>query len=189
MDNIEGQLSASENNPIGSNTIGHHHRDHDYFMEQALEEAKKCTPSQTAFSVGAVLVNSSTDPHIVLTTGFSREREGNTHAEEVCFLKLQEQQDLLPLPQETTLSLYTTMEPCSKRLSGKKPCLNHIIDFGQISTVYIGTREPSTFVAENTAIDQLQKHGIGCKFIDGAQPICLNVATRGHASSHSATVV
>ncbi|KAF3923796.1 hypothetical protein AA313_de0209370 [Arthrobotrys entomopaga] len=178
MDNTEAQMPAPEIKPIGSNPIGPGDY-HYYFMEQALEEAKKCTPSQTAFSVGAVLVESSADPQIVLATGFSREREGNTHAEEVCFLKLKEQRDL-PFPEETKLSLYTTMEPCSERLSGKKPCLNHIIDFGRISTVFVGTREPSTFVAENTAVNQLQENGIDCKFIHEVQSICLEVATRGH---------
>ena len=53
-------------------------------MTIAISEARKCTPKETGFSVGCVLVarypGNETDP-VVLSTGYSRELEGNTHAE------------------------------------------------------------------------------------------------------------
>lgn len=37
------------------------------------------------------------------------------------------------------------MEPCSRRLSGKKTCCERIVESG-IKTVYIGAKEPKNFV-------------------------------------------
>lgn len=152
-----------------------------FFMQLALDEAKKCTPSQTAFSVGAVLVDSTIRPHRILATGFSRELEGNTHAEEVCFTKLMKEAS--PPGNEIECTLYTTMEPCSERLSGKKPCVDRIVEFGRVSTVYVGCQEPSTFVAENTATSKLAGQGIRYLLVDGMSSECRNVATKGHPDS------
>ncbi|KAK6533211.1 hypothetical protein TWF281_007363 [Arthrobotrys megalospora] len=152
-----------------------------FFMQMALDEAKKCTPSQTAFSVGAVLVDGTARPHKVLATGFSRELEGNTHAEEVCFTKWKKQSQLPEIGPEYIL--YTTMEPCSERLSGKKPCVDRIIEFGGVSTVYVGCKEPSTFVAENTATHKLAGEGIRYLLVDGLSSECKSVATNGHSDS------
>ncbi|KAK6342604.1 hypothetical protein TWF718_008001 [Orbilia javanica] len=149
-----------------------------FFMQLALDEAKKCVPSQTAFSVGAVLVDSTVRPHKILATGFSRELEGNTHAEEVCFTKLMREASS---PRDgIEYTLYTTMEPCSERLSGKKPCVDRILEFGSISIVYVGCQEPSTFVAENTATLKLAEQGIRYLPVDGMSSECRDVATRGH---------
>ncbi|KAF3165105.1 hypothetical protein TWF788_000824 [Orbilia oligospora] len=156
-----------------------------FFMQLALDEAKKCIPSQTAFSVGAVLVDNTVRPYKILATGFSRELEGNTHAEEVCFTKLMKE---TPLPgYEKEYTIYTTMEPCSERLSGKKPCVDRIIDFGRVSTVYVGCQEPSTFVTENTATSKLAERGIRYLLVDGMGSECRNVATKGHLDSPSGT--
>ncbi|KAK6503934.1 hypothetical protein TWF506_002154 [Arthrobotrys conoides] len=149
-----------------------------FFMQLALDEAKKCTPSQTAFSVGAVLVDSTVQPYRILATGFSRELEGNTHAEEVCFTKLMNETSHPGNEMEYTI--YTTMEPCSERLSGKKPCVDRIVDFGRVSTVYVGCQEPSTFVVENTATSKLAERGIRYLLVDGMSSECRSVATRGH---------
>ncbi|KAK6505308.1 hypothetical protein TWF481_007214 [Arthrobotrys musiformis] len=151
---------------------------HRHFMELALEEARKCIPSQTAFSVGAVLVDSTTSPYRIVATGFSRELEGNTHAEEVCFKKVAVGSS--PPGSGTDYTLYTTMEPCSERLSGKKPCVDRILEFGRISTVYIGCREPSTFIQENTAVQRLLERGIRYLPVEGMSCECQEVATRGH---------
>lgn len=90
-------------------------------MELALKEAAKCGPTTTAFSVGAVLVNGSE----TLSTGYSRELIGNTHAEQCALEKYFTQVGAREVPEGTVL--YTTMEPCSFRLSGNEPCVHRIL--------------------------------------------------------------
>lgn len=53
---------------------------------QACRLAHSCVPVARAFNVGAVLTDGAGR---LLTTGFSRELPGNTHAEECCLLKLE----------------------------------------------------------------------------------------------------
>ena len=126
--------------------------DHKAYMRLALEQAQKSPPKPTNYRVGAVLVDSAAND---LATGYTLELPGNTHAEQCCFIKLAEKHgvseenltDVLP-PQ---LALYTTVEPCSKRLSGNLPCVERVLGLaGSIRNVYVGIMEPETFVAENT---------------------------------------
>ena len=116
-------------------------------MRLALAEARKSIPVETAFCVGAVIVSSPThptSPATVLATGYSRELPGNTHAEQCALDKINREgpaaDDLL-----AGASIYTTMEPCSERLSGNVPCVQQILAT-QISSVYIGVEEPKDFV-------------------------------------------
>jgi pyrimidine deaminase RibD-like protein len=134
-------------------------------MNLALTEAKKCTPTSTAFCVGGDIIS----------TGYSREHPGNTHAEQVCLDKLQGS-----VPEGAVL--YTTMEPCSERLSGNKPCANRILENGNIRTVYVGVVEPGTFV-ENTGRAKLEEAGVGYVLVPGLEKECLVVARRGHESA------
>ena len=54
------------------------------FLRQAIELSRRCPPSDTAFSVGAVLVEAG---GAVLATGFSRESDPHDHAEEAALAK------------------------------------------------------------------------------------------------------
>lgn len=116
------------------------------FLRIALDEAKKCTPVQTAYSVGCLIVDPIT--HQILTKGYSRELDGNTHAEENALTKLLSQGTPSDRIQELkSLDMYCTMEPCSERLSGKKSCTDRILDVkGLIGRVVLGVREPDRFV-------------------------------------------
>ncbi len=116
-------------------------------MRLALAQARKSVPVETAFCVGALVVSSPahpTSPSTVLATGYSRELPGNTHAEQCALDKLNGQgpaaDDLL-----AGASIYTTMEPCSERLSGNVPCVQRILAT-KISSVFIGVEEPKDFV-------------------------------------------
>lgn len=157
--------------------------DHRAYMEYALSLAKKSSPKPTNYCVGAVLVDISTNT--VLATGFTLELPGNTHAEQCCFMKLA-LEHLVPeerlkdvLPQE--MALYTTMEPCSKRLSGNLPCAERILRLaGSIRTVYVGVMEPEKFVAENTGRKALENAGINFVKVDGLEEEILAVAKAGH---------
>jgi len=89
--------------------------DHKGYMEYALEQARLSPPAPTKFCVGAVLVDA--DKNEILSTGYSMELLGNTHAEQCCFIKVAQKHKLPEerigevLPKNTVL--YTTMEPMS----------------------------------------------------------------------------
>ncbi|KAI1078759.1 cytidine deaminase-like protein [Whalleya microplaca] len=125
--------------------------DHKAYMEFALEQAKKSPPASTKFCVGAVLLDA--DENQILSTGYSMELPGdrpgdpgNTHAEQCCFIK--------------NTVLYTTMEPCNERLSGNRTCVERILRLeGAIKTVFVGIKEPGTFIGENKGIGKLLANG------------------------------
>ena len=54
--------------------------------------------------------------------------------------------------------LYSTMEPCSKRLSGNEPCAKRIIEYN-LKRVSVGVLEPANFV-NCTGVQQLLDAGI-----------------------------
>jgi pyrimidine deaminase RibD-like protein len=77
--------------------------------------------------------------------------------------------------------LYTTVEPCFKRLSGNIPCVKRILRLGNaIKTVYVGVKEPEKFVGENTGRKQLEEAGIRVFLVEGMEKEILEVATAGH---------
>lgn len=119
-------------------------------LEQAVALAQRCLPSQTAYSVGSLIADAAGR---LLTTGFSREFGDKWHAEEVALAKAREAG--LDLSGAT---IYASMEPCGLRLSGRKPCADHILEAG-IRRVVLALREPPKFV-ENEAIGRLQRHGV-----------------------------
>jgi len=94
------------------------------------------------------------------------------------------------------VDLYTTLEPCSKRTSGQKPCAQTILDFNasssvaasglrlRINRVFIGAAEPPDFVACEGA-KLLSEGGVevvwlgmrpvslsGCSLVELVQPGC-----------------
>tara|TARA_R110002060_G_scaffold77771_2_gene89654 strand:- start:267 stop:785 length:519 start_codon:yes stop_codon:yes gene_type:complete len=157
--------------------------DHVGYMREALELARKSPPKPTNYRVGALLVNGKTNT--VLATGYTLECEGNTHAEQSCFIKLAEKHKVTEealgdvLPEGAVL--YTTVEPCFKRLSGNLPCVERIIKLGNaIKTVYVGVKEPEKFVGQNTGRKQLEDAGIEVILVEGMEKEILEVATAGH---------
>ncbi|KAK8044603.1 Bifunctional protein RIB2 [Apiospora rasikravindrae] len=161
--------------------------DHEAYLRHALSLAQKSPPKPSNYRVGAVLVNAATNE--VLSTGYTLELPGNTHAEQCCFEKLAQQHsldsdagvdlaDVLP----DDVALYTTMEPCSFRLSGNLPCVDRILKIGaaKIRTVYVGVYEPEKFVSENSGRQKLQDAGIKYVHVPGLEKDILEVATAGH---------
>ncbi|KAI1005889.1 hypothetical protein K3495_g2331 [Podosphaera aphanis] len=158
--------------------------EHLNFLRQALELARLSPPRPTNFCVGALLVNEETLK--VLSTGYTHECEGNTHAEQCCFIKLSEQygvsEDSLGafLPKQTVL--YTTLEPCSLRLSGAMSCVDRILERKYpIKAVYVGLIEPETFVGENNGRHKLESAGVKVIYVPGLESDILAVATAGHS--------
>lgn len=142
------------------------------WLSEALGLAKKCEPTSTAYNVGCVITTDGSDPRRV-ADGYSRELPGNTHAEECAINKL----TMFSEP----LVLYSTMEPCSTRLSGKESCTKRILACPMIRTVVIGVREPDKFV-KCEGVDELREHGVVVLFGDDEQLAeeALKLATIGH---------
>ncbi|KAF0278319.1 hypothetical protein FOG50_00802 [Hanseniaspora uvarum] len=146
---------------------------HAKYMEMALEEADKCEATDKAFNVGCVI----THDNEVLSLGFSRELEGNTHAEQNALQKLKDKNIEIPKGAD----LYTTMEPCSERLSGNLPCVDRIIEHkDKIETVFIGCAEPQTFIQDNTSIKKLIDSGINYVILPGFKERAEKIAFKGH---------
>ncbi|CAO3682835.1 unnamed protein product [Rhizopus stolonifer] len=129
------------------------------FMTMCIEEANKSIPAPSAYCVGAVLVQNGQ----VLSKGYSRELPGNTHAEECALAKTE--------GDVSEAVMYTTMEPCSQRLSGNRPCVDGIIE-AKIKRVVVGVREPPNLV-NCEGIGLLEKHGIEILVVPDVQEKCL----------------
>jgi len=149
---------------------------HQTLMELAVAQANLSQPIESAYCVGCVIVPAnSAELHdqggpiaTLLATGFSRELPGNTHAEECALLKMKQ------LGLSTAgCDMYTTMEPCSKRLSGNDPCVKHTIA-ANIGRVFIGAREPDHFV-KCEGVDLLRADGVEVYDVvyDGVRTNCL----------------
>jgi pyrimidine deaminase RibD-like protein len=157
--------------------------DHLKWLTLALHLAKKSPPKPTNYCVGAVLISPSRK-YPVLSTGYTLELPGNTHAEQCCFEKFAnsngcDTEELhTGLPSDSVL--YTTMEPCVKRLSGNKPCVQRILEAKSIKKVFVGVTEPEKFVSENNARKILEGSGIAYEQIPGMEKEILEAATAGH---------
>ncbi|KAK3638329.1 hypothetical protein LTR56_013158 [Elasticomyces elasticus] len=159
---------------------------HQKYVRLALDEARKSPPKPTNFCVGACLVADGK----LLVTGYTLECEGNTHAEQSCFIKLakkhgcDESQLGGYLPDKTIL--YTTMEPCNKRSVGNTPCVDRILALRTkggkqaVETVYVGVSEPETFVGVNEGRKKLADAGIQVEHVPGFEDEILSIATAGH---------
>jgi pyrimidine deaminase RibD-like protein len=121
-------------------------------MRLAVSLAGQCPPSDTAFSVGAVIVDAE---GAELSRGFSREGgDPVVHAEEAALGKV--------APGELRLAgatVYSTLEPCSQRKSRPRTCTELIIAAG-LRRVVIAWREPALFVADGQGYELLSRAGL-----------------------------
>jgi pyrimidine deaminase RibD-like protein len=107
------------------------------WLTMAIELSRRCPKSERSFAVGAILVDPGDRQ---LTTGYSLERGPGWHAEEVALGKAAEAGlDL------HGCTLFSSLEPCSVRLSGKRSCCEHILAAG-IPRVVFALEEPPLFV-------------------------------------------
>jgi pyrimidine deaminase RibD-like protein len=145
------------------------------WLRAAIALSLRCPPSDSAFSVGAVLVDRS---GVVLGSGFSREEDEKDHAEEVALRRAAASSrrpaatppgaalpgvatlpggallegappgETLPeLPEETLAgaTLYSSLEPCLRRASRMVSCAELTVRAG-VHRVVIAWREPPLFV-------------------------------------------
>ncbi|MFF6982464.1 dihydrofolate reductase family protein [Streptomyces sp. NPDC008343] len=109
------------------------------WLAVACDLAAQCPPSETAFSVGAVVVAADGTE---LARGYSREGgDPVVHAEEAALAKIAAGD-----PRVTCATVYTSLEPCTHRASRPVPCARLILDAG-VRRVVTAWREPDTFVA------------------------------------------
>jgi diaminohydroxyphosphoribosylaminopyrimidine deaminase / 5-amino-6-(5-phosphoribosylamino)uracil reductase len=120
------------------------------YLRMAVEVSRCAPPKLTAFSVGCVIADRDGS---LVSTGFSREWGDHWHAEATAIEK--GRQAAMPLTQCT---LYTSLEPCSVRKSGRETCCNLILRYG-IRRVVFGLREPPLFVQCN-AVETLLNAGV-----------------------------
>lgn len=132
-------------------------------LAEAVALARRCRPVSTAYSVGAVLVSASGE---LLATGFSRDVDPHVHAEESAIRRA--------LAAGCSLQgavLFSSMEPCGERLSGRTPCARHIIESGIARVVY-ALAEPERFV--RGAGDQiLRRAGVAVSTVPELAPYAL----------------
>ncbi|GHI06625.1 5-amino-6-(5-phosphoribosylamino)uracil reductase [Streptomyces cellostaticus] len=117
-----------------------------HWLRTACELAALCPPSETAFSVGAVVVAADGTE---LARGHSREGgDPVVHAEEAALAKLDPADPRLP-----GATVYSSLEPCSRRASRPAPCAELILRAG-VRRVVTAWREPDTFVtaADGTGV-------------------------------------
>lgn len=128
------------------------------WMRLAIELAWRCPRSDSAYSVGAVIVGADGTE---LSRGFSREDDPHVHAEEAALGKLPADDPRLP-----GATVYSTLEPCSRRKSRPRSCSELIIASG-IRRVVIAWREPSLFVADSQGLELLERAGLSVVELPG----------------------
>jgi pyrimidine deaminase RibD-like protein len=106
-------------------------------LARAVELARRCPPSETAFSVGALVVDAG---GVVLAEGWSRRHDPHDHAEESALADLGPGWRAAP-----GTTVYSSLEPCSARSSRPLTCTELILAAG-VDRVVFAWREPGLFV-------------------------------------------
>ncbi len=120
------------------------------WLALACDLARLCPPSDTAFSVGAIVVSAEGEE---LARGHSRERDPHEHAEEAALAKIDPADARL-----AAATVYSSLEPCGRRRSRPLTCTDLIIAAG-IRRVVFAWREPAVFV-EGTGAGRLAAAGV-----------------------------
>jgi diaminohydroxyphosphoribosylaminopyrimidine deaminase / 5-amino-6-(5-phosphoribosylamino)uracil reductase len=107
-----------------------------YWLMEAIELSRLCPSSSSAFCVGAIIVACS---GAVIATGFSRQSDPQEHAEEFALKCASAAGTDL-----AGATLYSSLEPCLRRVSRPVPCSELILASG-IRRVVIAWREPPLF--------------------------------------------
>lgn len=97
-------------------------------LRAALELARRCPWSPTAYAVGALVVTATE-----CALGWSRATHSHDHAEEVALAAL--------AGTAAGGTVYTSMEPCSVRRSRSRTCTELILTAGVVRVVF-ALREP-----------------------------------------------
>ncbi len=139
------------------------------WLTEAARQAHLCPPSESAFSVGAVIVDGSGRE---LARGHSRDTDPLVHAEESALARLPSGD-----PRLRQATLYSSLEPCSQRASRPCSCTQLILTAG-IPRVVIAWREPENFVADCQGKAILESQGV--TVLECPEVAALAKAPNGH---------
>jgi diaminohydroxyphosphoribosylaminopyrimidine deaminase / 5-amino-6-(5-phosphoribosylamino)uracil reductase len=117
------------------------------WMARAVALAERCPPSDTAFSVGAVIVADGE----AVGEGYSRAEDPSDHAEEVALRQAG--------AAARGATAYSSMEPCGHRASRPDPCARLLIAAGVARVVY-ALGEPRNFVDAPGGDAILRENGV-----------------------------
>ncbi|WP_312885577.1 dCMP deaminase [Lipingzhangella halophila] len=106
-------------------------------LRSAIELSRRCPPSETAFSVGALVLDADGE---VLADGYSRRDTWHDHAEESA-LRSVDPAD----PRLRTATLYSSLEPCTVRAARPRSCSELILET-PIPRIVFAWHEPAIFV-------------------------------------------
>ena len=107
------------------------------WLSAAIELSRRCPPTDTAYAVGAIVVDRD---GAELARGYSRDSDPRIHAEESALARLAGRGVDL-----TGATIYSSMEPCSVRKLRRLSCTGLILAAG-IRQVVFALREPPIFV-------------------------------------------
>ena len=125
------------------------------WLADAVALSRRCPPSVSAFSVGAIVVGEGE----VVATGYSREESPVEHAEETAIRRAWAAGlDL------SRCTIYSSLEPCASRASGRTACCDRIAAAG-LRRVGFASVEPPIFVPGRGA-ERLRALGIEVRQID-----------------------
>jgi diaminohydroxyphosphoribosylaminopyrimidine deaminase/5-amino-6-(5-phosphoribosylamino)uracil reductase len=119
------------------------------WLAEAVALSRRCPPSASAFSVGAVIVCGGE----VVARGYSREESPVEHAEETAIRRARAAAVDL-----TGATIYSSLEPCASRASGRTACCDRIAAAG-LRRVVFASVEPPLFVPGRGA-ERLRALGI-----------------------------
>jgi diaminohydroxyphosphoribosylaminopyrimidine deaminase/5-amino-6-(5-phosphoribosylamino)uracil reductase len=143
------------------------------WLWEAIELSRLCPPTDSAYAVGAIIVGRDGYER---SRGYSRDVDPYIHAEESALAKVRGA-DL------AGATMYTTLEPCSKRSSGPRTCADLIIEAG-FARVVMALREPPVFV-HCVGVELLREAGIEVVVIEefGAEVEAVNAGVLNKTGS------
>ncbi|GAB1191061.1 hypothetical protein APSETT444_000230 [Aspergillus pseudonomiae] len=140
---------------------------HIKYLRECLSLAEKSPPRPTNFRVGAILVSRKegdykTEDDRIVSTGYTMELAGNTHAEQCC------------------LSNYAAVHSVPEDRVWERIIRTRQGDRKGIQKVYFGVKEPGTFVGGSEGCKMLTAAGIDWQVVNGLERDILEVAVAGH---------
>lgn len=126
------------------------HQDDATWLMAAIELSRRCAPTDSAFCVGAILISASGQ---VIAQRYSRQAHPKDHAEEAALAHAAASGADL-----RGATLYTSLEPCLRRVSRPASCAELIVHAGVPRVVY-AWQEPPIFQPGGGAA-WLEQHGV-----------------------------
>lgn len=139
-------------------------------LARAIDASRRCTPSATSYCVGAVVETAAGE----LFTGHTHESSPTHHAEQEAIRKALEAGAEL-----RGATIYTSMEPCSRRASEPESCTQLILRHG-FRRVVFACYEPDCFVRCEGAL-LLRRAGIEVRVYPEAAAEVLRI--NGHLTA------